>query len=553
MPNLLLEVGCEEIPARQLDLALGWLAAQVPVRLAAARIDCGEARVLGTPRRLAVLAHDVALMARDQNETVVGPSVSAAFAADGSPTKAAQAFASKNGLDLAACTRAAVEGKKGEYLIGSKTSLGGPTMELLPGLLAALISDIPWAKSMRWGDGEARFVRPVHWLLTRFGAELVPVSWGGVHAGGTTRGHRFLAPEAIEVADADAYVATLRQASVLVDVSERKAAVEAELARAAAAHGVAIVPDAGLLAEVCNLVEYPRAVVGTFAADYLEVPAAVIITAMRTHQRYFAVTDAAGALAPAFVTIAGTPTNSDDVVRRGNETVLASRLSDAQYFFKLDKRTPLATWNQKLAAVVFQAKLGDAAKTYAHKVARVTALAEAIARRVGADVDVVRAAAGNCKADLMSGVVGEFPELQGAMGNVYATPHLGAAVGAAIEQHYWPKGAGAALPLTPEAAVVSVADRLDTLVGCFASGLEPTGSADPYGLRRATLGVLAIVLDRAAASPAWRLKLSELVDGACGAFGESLVIRRRIGKRCWPSSKSGCAASCSTPASCHKT
>lgn len=524
MPNLLLEIGCEEIPARQLDLAMTWLAAQVPARLAAARIGCGAVRVMGTPRRLSFIASDVATDQRNEEERVVGPSVSAAFGPDGAPTKAAQAFASKNGLDLAACERVAVEGKKGEYLVGVRKSQGRPTLEQLPALLTALVGEIPWGKSMRWAGGEARFVRPVHWLLARFGERAVPFAWMGLQSGTTTRGHRFLAPDAIDIANAEAYVEALRKAFVLVDPSERKAAIEAELARASQASKLQIVADADLLAEVCNLVEYPRAVVGTFNADYLEVPSPVIITAMRTHQRYFAVQDGAGALAPAFVTIAGTITKQDDLVRSGNETVLASRLSDAQYFYRLDKRTPLEAWNKKLASVVFQAKLGDAAKTYANKVARVTTLAERIAVATGADVAVVRAAAQHCKADLMSGVVGEFPELQGTMGKYYATAPLGAAVGAAIEEHYWPKGAGAALPQTPEAAAVSIADRLDTLVGCFASGLEPSGSADPYALRRAAIGVISVLLDQAATKASWRLGISQLIAWAQEAFAGTLAV-----------------------------
>lgn len=524
MPDLLLEIGCEEIPARQLDLGMAWLAEHVPARLAAARLDSREVVVMGTPRRLAFIARGVATTSRDLEERVVGPAVAAAFTPDGAPTKAAEAFASKNGLDLKRCTKEAVAGKKGEYLVGVRTARGVAALEVLPTLLAGIIADLPWTKSMRWADGDTRFVRPVHWLLARLGADVVPVTWAGLVAGASTRGHRFLSPNAIEVASPELYVETLRRASVIVEPAERKAAVAAELVRVCQGQDVSLVADDGLLAEVTNLVEFPRAVMGAFSPEFLEVPSPVIVTAMRTHQRYFAIKDAKGALAPGFVTIAGTVPTRDDLVRKGNETVLISRLSDAQYFYRLDKNTPLDAFNAKLAGVVFQAKLGDAAKTYGHKVARLTALAARIAGATGAKLEIVRAVAQYCKADLTSGVVGEFPELQGTMGRYYATPHLGPAVGDAIEQHYWPKGAGAPLPQSPEAAAVSLADRLDTLVGCFASGLEPSGSADPYGLRRAAIGVIAILLDQGARDESWRLSVRDLIAWAAEAFGQTLAI-----------------------------
>ncbi|MCA9680233.1 MAG: glycine--tRNA ligase subunit beta, partial [Myxococcales bacterium] len=425
-----------------------------------------------------------------------------AFGADGAPTKAALGFAAKNGVDPAALEQAEVEGKKGLYVVANRHVVGRPATEVLPAALEALIAAVPWPKSMRWGWGELGFVRPVHWLVCLLGGEVLPLRYAGASAGRTSRGHRFLAPGPIELTGADGYADALRAAFVVVDVAARRDLISAELRRVEVELGAVVRPDPELLAEVTNLVEYPVAVAGGFAPDYLEVPEEVIVTAMRTHQRYFAVQrpDAAGGgLAPRFVTIAGTVVRDAAVVAAGNERAVSPRLADAQFFFREDRKKPLADHGAALADVVFLAKLG----TVGAKIARVAAVAAGVAvDHLGADrgdlrvADVERAAR-LAKADLATGVVGEFPELQGVMGGHYA--RLGGepeAVWRAIPDHYRPRGAGDELPASEVGAIVGIADRIDTIVGCFAVDLEPTGSADPFGLRRAALAILQILLDR---------------------------------------------------------
>jgi glycyl-tRNA synthetase beta chain len=363
---------------------------------------------------------------------------------------------------------------------------------LLPELLREIAAGIPWPKSMRWGWSETAFVRPVQWLVALFGGEVVPLSWAGMTAGRKSRGHRFLSPSWLEIASADRYADTLRDAHVVVDPDARRDLVRAELARLEKETGFRVRPDAALLEEVINLGEYPVGVSGGFDPSFLEVPEEIIVTAMRTHQRYFAMEDAQGKLAPRFVTMMATIVKDPAVVARGNEYVIASRLADAKFFFAEDRKKSFDDWNAKLEGVVFQAKLGDGAKTIGNKVQRIVGIVEALGGS-----PIAKQAARYAKSDLASHAVGEFPEVQGIMGRHYAKlAGLGDDVATAIDQHWWPKGQGAALPTTDEAALVALADRMDTIVGCFAVGLEPSGSADPFGLRRAAIGIWQILLDR---------------------------------------------------------
>ena len=497
--DLLLELGTEEIPAKFLARALDELPKLAAARLAEARLACAGVRAMGTPRRIALEVRELAERQPDLRERVVGPPASAAFDASGKPTKAALGFAQKNGVDPATLEKAPVEGKKGEYVVATRHVAGRDAAEVLPPLLAGLIDAIPWPKSMRWHWGEAAFVRPVHWLVCLLGDRVLPLAWGGLSADRTSRGHRFLAPGPVEIASAGAYAEALRRAFVIVDVEARRDTIVAELRRVEGATGLRARQDAALLAEVTNLVEYPVAVAGGFDPAYLEVPEEVIVTAMRTHQRYFALESGDGALAPRFVTIAGTITRDEQVVSAGNERVLAARLSDAQFFFREDRKRSLEEHAATLDSVVFQARLG----TVGAKIARIAAIAGGIAvDHLGIDPGEVERAARLAKADLATGVVGEFPELQGVMGSHYARlagePE---AVWRAIADHYRPRGASDAPPETLVGAVVGIADRIDTIVGCFAVDLEPTGSADPFGLRRAAIGILATLLDRGAALP----------------------------------------------------
>lgn len=534
--TLLLEIGCEEVPAKMLARALAELPGQAAALLAKASLPHGEITAVGTPRRLALVVHDLRDATAEVNEELVGPPVAIAFDADGKPTKAGLAFASKSGVAPEALRRGPATGpgaKKGEFALATKVVPAKPTVELLPALLVQLIGGIAWPKSQRWGWGDATFVRPLQWLCALYGADVVPVSYAGISAGRASRGHRFLSSGDVVLPDATAYVGALRAAFVIVDGAERRQLVEAELARAASETGARLRPDAGLLDEVVNLVEYPVAVAGSFDPAFLEVPAEIIVTAMRTHQRYFALEAADGTLAPGFVTVAGSITRTKALVKGGNERVLAARLSDARFFFTEDRKKPdfMLGWNERLGSVVFQAKLGDQAKTIGHKIARITRATAALAAAVPCDTAAATRAAQLCKADLASGVVGEFPELQGVMGMHYARrAGEGELVATAIAEHYLPKGQGSGLPATVEGALVGLADRLDTLVGCFATGQTPTGSADPYGLRRAAIGVLSILLDRGPGGPGfiagkgWPLSLSILVKNAADAYGDSLAI-----------------------------
>lgn len=503
--ELVFEIGCEEIPARMLTRALAELPGLARARLDAARLPVDAVVAVGTPRRLVLVVRGLAERQPDLRERVVGPPAGAAFGPDGAPTKAALGFAAKNGVDPSTLERGQVEGKKGDYVIATRFVPGKATIEVLPGLLADLARAIPWPKAMRWGWAEDGFVRPVHWLVALWGSEVVPVSWAGLVGGRTTRGHRFLAPAPIELATAGDHASRLREAFVIVDPAARREVIAAELARIERETGDRVRPDPGLLDEVTNLCEYPVAVWGEFDAAFLEVPEEALVTTMRNHQRYFAMERPDGTLANRFVTIAATVTRDASVVRAGNQRVLAARLSDARFFFHEDRKKDLDGLRTRLDEVVFQAKLG-AARSTGDKVRRIVGIVDGLGSRTGDDhaARLAHRAAELCKSDLLTGVVGELPELQGIMGMHYARHQLREEpewkavaddVALAIAEHYMPRGAGAPLPSRLPGVLVGVADRIDTLVGCFATGLEPSGSADPYGLRRAANAILAVNLD----------------------------------------------------------
>ncbi|NVB78600.1 MAG: glycine--tRNA ligase subunit beta [Kofleriaceae bacterium] len=489
--DLLFEVGCEEIPAKMLAKALADLPAAVETKLRDARLSWQSVRALGTPRRIAIIVKGLADRQPDLDEEVVGPPVGAAFAPDGTLSKAGQGFAAKNGVAPDSLVKKEVAGKKGMYVVAQRHVSGTETRALLPELLRDVAAGIPWPKSMRWGWHEFAFVRPVQWIVALFGGEVIPLSWAGQTSGRKSRGHRFLSPGWIEIASADAYVEALREANVVVDPETRRTDIESELRRLEQETGFKVREDRALIDEVVNLGEYPRGVSGGFDPAFLEVPEEIIVTAMRTHQRYFAMEDAKGKLAPRFATMMATIVKDPSVVAKGNETVLASRLSDAKFFFAEDRKRTFDEWNGKLEGVVFQAKLGDRAKTIGQKIERLVAIVDALGGS-----STAKTAARYAKSDLASFAVGEFPEVQGIMGKHYARLAGQPEIADAIEQHWWPKGQGAELPKSDDAALIALADRMDTIVGCFAVGLEPSGSADPFGLRRAAIGIWQILLER---------------------------------------------------------
>ena len=514
--DLLLEIGTEELPAGAVAPALEQLSAGVTERLAGARLTHGAVHTHGTPRRLAVHVERVAARSPDSVRQALGPSVKAGFQPDGAATRAAEKFAQSQGTTVAALHR--VQTPKGEYLAAEVHEPGQPAGTLLPPILHALVHGLSFRKSMRWGDVEQPFARPVQWLLALHGAEVVPLVFADVRSGRETRGHRFLAPGPLAIAHPRDYLAALERAHVLADIAVRRTRIRAGVAEAAGHGGGRLLEDEGLLEQVTELVEWPAPVAGRFEERHLDLPPEVLIQEMKSHQRYFAVVDARGKLLPRFVAVSNTPVRDPDLSRRGYERVLTSRLTDGRFFFDEDRKVPLADRVPALERVVWQGKLG----TYAEKVGRMRLLAAALTRAVGLPelLSVVDRAALLAKADLTTGMVGEFPELQGIMGREYALASgEPAAVAQAIADHYLPRGASDPVPADDPGALVGMADRLDTLAGLFALGKPPTASADPFGLRRACLGVIHLVLGRS-----YRLSLGEALGQALDAVGKKLGL-----------------------------
>lgn len=487
--TLLLEIGTEELPASFVTRALEAMPGIARELLGQARLSHDAMQSLGTPRRLALVVTAVADRQEDLSEEVVGPPASVAFDAEGKPTKAGEGFARKQGVDPSALRRVTTD--KGEYVAVSKQETGRAAVEVLPEVLSALCARIPFQKSMRWGEGEIAFGRPVHWLVALHGEEEVPFDFAGIRAGRESRGHRFLAPETFQLTDADAYVPRLREAHVLVDPDERRRVMEVALARAAQALSGELVPDPFLVGECASLVEEPHVVPGRFDESFLDLPEGVVVSVMRDHQRYFAVRKpGGGGLLPRYLNVVNTA-EDPATIARGNDRVLRARLADARFFVDEDRKITLAARVPKLDAVVFQAKLGS----IGDKVRRLRTLAPTLLKDTGAAADVDRAAE-LCKTDLVTLIVGEFPELQGEMGRFYALEQGEPPRAAdAIRDHYLPKGAGDEVATDSVGAALGVADRADTLVGCFGIGLVPTGSADPFALRRASLGIVRTALD----------------------------------------------------------
>ncbi|MHC1697146.1 MAG: glycine--tRNA ligase subunit beta [Geobacteraceae bacterium] len=501
--ELFLEIGTEEIPAAFLPKAMADLEGLIRKEFEAARLSFGEVRTLATPRRLALLVTDVADCQPDAEVTALGPARKVAFDADGKPTKAAEGFARGQGVDIADLVVTATE--KGEYVSVTKKIVGCPTSEILVEILPRVIGAIPFRKSMRWADLDVRFARPMHWIVALFDGAVVPFSFGPIKSGSASRGHRFMANSVFPVRDFAHYLEECERHFVIPEPEKRKEIIRREVAQAARAMGGQVLPDEDLLEQVAYLVEYPSVVCGTFEKDFLQVPKEVLITSMREHQRYFSLVDVQGQLLPHFITVNNTLAEDPAVVTRGNERVLRARLSDARFFFEEDKKTPLAERVESLKEVVYQAKLG----TSYEKMERFRTIAEKLSNQMAPDLSAsVSRAAYLCKADLVTGMVGEFPELQGIMGREYALlAGEDQAVARAIHEHYLPVQAGGALPTSDVGALVSIADKIDTICGCFGVGLIPTGTADPYALRRSALGIIAIILDRG-----YELLLSELID-----------------------------------------
>lgn len=491
MPDLLLELLSEEIPARMQPRARADLQKLVTDGLVEAGLTYSAAQAFSTPRRLALAVQGLSARSRDVREERKGPRVDA-------PEAAVEGFLRATGL-----ARDALEvrdEKKGQVYFAVITRPGRPAPEIVAEVVERVIRSFPWPKSMRWGAGSLRWVRPLHSILcilsSEAGAEVVPFEVDGIVAGDVTRGHRFMAPDAFSVAGFEDYAAKLKRAFVLLDADERAAHIEAEAQAMAFALGLEVVPDAGLLAEVAGLVEWPVVLMGEIGRDFMDLPPEVLQTSMREHQKFFSVRDPKSGQIVRFVTVANRETaDGGATILAGNGKVLAARLSDAKFFWQNDLRVVadvgLEGMGAGLAQVTFHNKLGS----QADRVERIAALAREIAPLVGADADEAALAARVAKADLRSEMVGEFPELQGVMGGYYArAARLSDAVAAACREHYQPLGPSDAVPSAPVSVAVALADKIDTLTGFWAIDEKPTGSKDPFALRRAALGVIRLVV-----------------------------------------------------------
>ena len=494
MDTVLLEIGSEEIPAGYIVPALTFLASNLMRKLDDARVTHGKARTYGTPKRIAVEIEGVAPQQTTLKTEIMGPPAKAGYDENGKPTVAAEKFAEKVHLPLSDIH--IKETPKGRYLCASVVETGRGTVDILKSLLPDMVQSIPFPKTMKWADQRVQFARPIHSILALYGSEIIPFDVGNITSNRHTSGHRFMAPDKISISEPHEYVEALRQVKVVADVDARRKMVLEEVSKTAEHLAGKVLPDNELVDIVTNLVEYPVAVAGKFDEAFLEIPDKVLITSMREHQKYFAVVDQHGKLMPCFIAVNNTHAADMAVVAKGHERVLRARLNDARFFYRADLETPLDTCVERLKGVLFQAKLGSVYD----KTLRVQKLAEFIAARAGLDdrtIDMASRAARLCKADLVTQMVVEFPKLQGAMGRVYAAKSgEPEAVSTAIEEHYLPAYSGGPLPETVTGAVLSIADKIDSLCGCFSIGLTPTGASDPYALRRQAIGIIQIMLNQ---------------------------------------------------------
>src|SRR6478752_5475676 len=487
--DLLLEIGVEELPATFVASAVEALPGLLESRLRELRLGHGTIRALGTPRRLALIATGVASAQPDLDEEALGPSARVVFDADGKPTKAALSFAQKIGVAPEALFKKATD--KGEYVAGRRVEKGAPAATLLPAVLAEVCGKIPFRKSMRWSDGDTPFGRPVRWLIALLGDVELSVEFAGVRSGRVSYGHRFLAPGAITIANAASYVGSLRAAHVLVDPAERKQVMVERLMAAAKSIDGSLIEDEFLVEENASLVEEPQVVVGNFEAKFLALPERVILDVAKGHQRYFGVRDQKGGLLPKYLAVVGTALKPENI-QLGNDRVMRARLADAKFFYDEDLKIPLAKRGADLDGILFHKRLGLSA----------------------AVIETARQGAELAKCDLVSLMVRELPELQGEMGAAYGLAQgLKPEVAAVIAEHYLPRGADDPTAPDDAGALVALVDRLDTLVGCFAIGLLPTGAADPLALRRAAIGLLRTLLAKR-----WRLSLADAIQTAYASF-----------------------------------
>lgn len=508
--TLAFEIGTEEIPAFDLAGAVKQLSTMVPSLLDDAAIPHGAVKIFSSPRRLIVIAEEIPEATEEKNEVFKGPSAKIAFDAEGNPTKAAQGFARGKGVDPSSLV------VEDGYVYARTHTPSVNVASLLSSVLNKIIHGLSWPRSQRWGVQSEYFTRPVRWIVALFGNEVIDFTFAGLVAGRTTYGHRFLAPGPFEVADADSLVDVVRSASVIPSEAEREQVIREGVAKAEAETGFTAVLHPKTLVEVINLAEYPTVLVGTFDEEFLKVPEEIIVDAMLVHQRYFPLYDKDGKLTNRFIVVSnGDPACAETIVD-GNERVVRARLYDAKFFYDEDLKQPLESYVDHLGEVVFQEKLG----TMLDKTNRIQRLAEHLAEDAGLagqDLSDVERAARLCKADLVTSAVVEFTSVQGVMGSYYAAASGETAqVAQAIEQHYRPRFAGDEAPDTVVGKIVAIADKLDTVCGLFAVGQGPTGSSDPFALRRSAIGIVAMLSGKDAVE----VSLVAAIDAALASYAQ---------------------------------
>lgn len=525
--DLLFEIGTEELPWGAVREGREQLRDNAAAILERERLEHGSMALYSTPRRLALLVRGVEEMQRDEESVARGPSREAAFDAQGNPTRAAEGFARSKGVSSEELEIRETE--RGAFVFAVVKKEGKPALEVLPGILEEILRSFNFRKSMRWGEGEFRFARPVRWLMALFGDQVVPLHFEGLRSGAATRGHRFLSSGEVKLALPGDYPAALRESMVLADEEERRGAILSGMEEIAAASGLRVVSGGDTLDEVVDLVEYPHVVMGSFEERYLELPREVLETAMQEHQRYFPLQGEGRGLAAAFLVVHNGDPTQEEVIRRGNERVLRARLDDASFFYQEDLRVSIDRRLQELKNVVWQAQLGS----MYDKCQRLREICVDIGRAARLPDEVrerAAEAASLCKSDLVSAVVTEFPSLQGTMGRIYALEEgRDEETAWAVEEHYRPRFSGDALPLTMAGAVLSLAEKIDNLAGCFGAGLVPTGSEDPYALRRQAQALMAVLVDAG-----MHLDVAGSVDRAAGrlGFSDTGAIADQVGDFC---------------------
>ncbi|KAB2952273.1 glycine--tRNA ligase subunit beta [Heliorestis acidaminivorans] len=519
--DLLLEIGVEEIPAKFMPATLKQLKGLAVEGLQEARLSYQELHVYGTPRRIAIKVKGLATLQQDLQVEAKGPSVKVAYDQEGQPTKALLGFARSQSVEPANMISKEINGVP--YLFALRTEKGQLAIEVLPGLLKDWIGKLSFPKPMRWGWGEMRFARPIRWLVALYGESVLPLELEGVQAGRRTYGHRFLAEEPIDLAHPEEYEAKLESAYVIADPDKRRQEIWQQIQELAVSEGGQVAEDKDLLEEINYLVEYPTALCGRIDEKYMQLPEAVLITPMKEHQRYFPVISAEGRLLPKFITVRNGTTEHLEIVQAGNEKVLRARLADGAFFYEEDQKVPLDKQVKRLEKIVFHEKLG----TVYERVEREKALTTWLAQHLEVEQSIAQRAyraAELAKADLVTLMVYEFPELQGLMGEKYALLSGEAEqVAQAIREHYLPRYAGDTLPETMEGTLVAIADKVDAIVGSFAIGIIPTGSQDPYALRRQAQALCLIAMKKDLS-----LSLSELFKKSYELYSEKVELSRNV-------------------------